>query len=90
LVVVNQPSGDVGFAEDYGIPLNMFPPRNASEERWTRQGRPASKDDLLKLLAPKVTPLPVPAPAGPSSVSLAPAFVLGFAMLVLTLFSKEK
>jgi hypothetical protein len=91
-VTPHQPSGDVGHAEDYGIPLHLFPPRTASEERWTRQGRPTTKDDLLKRLAPKAVPQPDPTPAGPSSnsPSLAPAFLIGFTMLVLTLFNKEK
>jgi hypothetical protein len=90
VVTPYQPSGEVGFAEDYGIPLNLFPPRTASEERWTRQGRPTTRDDLLKRLTPRVTPPPDPTPAGPSSPSLAPAVLIGFTMLVLTLFSKEK
>jgi hypothetical protein len=89
-VIPYQPSGIVGFAEDYGIPLYLFPPRSAAEERWTRKGQPVAKDDLLRLLAPRVRPQPDPFPAGPSGTSLAPAFVLGFTMLVLCLFRKEQ
>src|SRR5439155_25924438 len=86
-VVANQPSGVIGYAEDYGIPLHLFPPRNQSDERWTRKGQPARKDEILKLLEPKKKP--DPSPADPSSVSIGSALLVGLVMLALCLFGKE-
>jgi hypothetical protein len=89
LVRPHQSSGVVGYADDYGIPLNLFPPRTAAEERWTRRGQPASKSDLLQILAPKPSPTPDPPPAGASGASLVPALILGITMLALCLRRKE-
>jgi hypothetical protein len=87
LVTPHQPSGPVGTAKDYGIPLNLFPPRNQQEERWTRKGQPSRRDELLKLLAPRVKP--DPSPAGPAGAPLGSAAVMGVVLLVLCLFGKE-
>src|SRR5262249_17795847 len=86
VVQPGQQSGEVGFAEDYGIPLYMFPPRGEKEERWTRQGKAASKADLLKLLEPK--PKVNPQPAGPDQASTGPA-VLGSLLLLLAFLAHK-
>lgn len=90
VVTPHQPSGVVGTAEDYGIPLHLFPPRTQAEERWTRQGRPSGRDEILPLLEPRKRPGPNPSPAGPERASLRPALVLGIAILALCLLGKEK
>jgi hypothetical protein len=86
-VTPHQPSGPVGTAEDYGIPLHLFPARYEQEERWTRKGQPASRDELLRLLEPRKKP--DPSPAGPEGSSLGSAVVMAVVMLVLCLFGKE-
>ena len=83
-----QRSGPVGTAEDYGIPLHLFPPRNQADERWTRKGQPARRDELLQLLEPKKKP--DPPQADPASASVGPAIVIGVVILALCLFFKEK
>lgn len=86
LVVPHQPSGPVATAEDYGVPLDMFPPRSDKEERWTRKGQPASKAELLLLLEPRNNPHP--SPAGPEETSLGSAGVVGLGIVILSLFGK--
>jgi hypothetical protein len=89
-------SGPVGTAEDYGIPLDMFPPRGPKEERWTRKGQPATKAELLKLLEPKPKPVPIPIPvpvpnpqpAGPDTTPFGSAALVGLLMLLITFLKK--
>jgi hypothetical protein len=85
-----QPSGVVGYAQDYGIPLNLFPPRTQAEERWTRRGQAASRADILKALEPRRPPDP-PRP-DPSSSGTVPAsgLIAVVVLLFLSLFGKEK
>jgi hypothetical protein len=97
-----QPSGEVGHAEDYGIPLYVFPPRNAAEERWTRRGQPTSREALLQLLQPRPPtpapqPQPPPAPKPPDpiqpglpSTATASGVLLTVLMVLASLFAKEK
>jgi hypothetical protein len=62
-VKTGQESGIVGYAVNYGIPLHLFPPRGEADERYTRQGKSFSRDELLALLAnplPAVTATVIP------------------------------
>jgi hypothetical protein len=83
-------SGPIGTAEDYGIPLDMFPPRGPNDERWTRQGKRATKGDILKLLEPKPrpSPQPNPQPAGPGETPFGSAILVGLTMLLIAIFKR--
>jgi hypothetical protein len=87
-IVLHQESGEVGYATDYGIPLHLFPPRGEADERWTRKGKPASKDDLLALLAPGPKPNPLVA-AGNQAHLLTAAAILGTLIVVGSLKQKR-
>ncbi|HYV40107.1 MAG TPA: hypothetical protein VE988_30755 [Gemmataceae bacterium] len=89
-VTPGQASGIVGYAEDEGPPLCWCPPRVGVDERWTRKGVPAKREDLLKLLQPK--PAPGPLPIGPNGGGTGPALVTSLLLLaafVIHLLPKE-
>jgi hypothetical protein len=69
VVKVGSDSREVGYAENYGIPLHLFPPRGAADERYTRQGKSTSRDELLAIL----TANPSPAATLPYSLPIAAA-----------------
>jgi hypothetical protein len=83
-----QRTGVLETFQDFGVPLNQFPPRQPNEERWTRQGKAATKDNILAILLPRPRPQPQPDPLQPAPTpnptsNSGPALLASLLMLVL-------